>query len=99
VPWQAKLLAALVVVYAFSPLDIVSDFIPLFGYLDDLLLIPLGMRQAMRMIPPPVLEKYRLKAQLRGRKKRAIGVATGLIILFLIMLIIMVINPLVRLPG
>ncbi len=99
VPWQAKLLAAMVVVYAFSPLDIVSDFIPLFGYLDDLLLIPLGMRQAMRMIPPPVLEEYRLKAQLRGRKNRAIGVATGLIILFLIMLIIMVINPLVRLPG
>jgi len=39
-PWQAKLLATLTVVYAFSPLDIVSDFIPLLGYLDDLILIP-----------------------------------------------------------
>ncbi len=99
-PWHAKLVAALVVVYAFSPLDIVSDFIPLLGYLDDLVLIPLGMRLAMHMVPPAVLEEYRLQAWLRGRKNRAIWLATtGLIILFLITVIIMIIYSLVRLFG
>lgn len=93
-PWQAKLLAVLTVVYAFSPLDLVTDFIPLLGYLDDLVLIPLGMRLAMGMVPPAVLQEYRFKAQLRGRKNWAIRLVTGLIILFLLIAVIMLIYSL-----
>ena len=63
VPWYARAFAACVVAYAFSPLDLVPDFIPVLGYLDDLVLIPLGIALALRMIPPSVLEESREKAQ------------------------------------
>jgi len=63
VPWYARAFAACVVAYAFSPLDLVPDFIPVLGYLDDLVLIPLGIALAIRMIPPSVLEESREKAQ------------------------------------
>jgi len=96
-PWQAKLLATLTVVYAFSPLDIVSDFIPLLGYLDDLILIPLGLRMAMQMLPPAMLQEYRIKAQRRNRNNRPFWVITGLIGLFLIMVVIMVTYSIVHL--
>ena len=63
VPWHARLFAALVVGYAFSPIDLIPDFIPVLGYLDDLVLIPLGVALALRMIPPPVMEEARKNAQ------------------------------------
>ena len=63
VPWYAKLLIVLVVGYAISPIDLIPDFIPVFGYLDDLVLIPLGVAVAIRMIPPNVMEEARLKAE------------------------------------
>lgn len=63
VPWYARVFAACVVGYAFSPLDLVPDFIPVLGYLDDLVLIPLGIALAIRMIPTNVLEESREKAQ------------------------------------
>ncbi len=59
VPWYAKALAAIVVGYAFSPIDLIPDFIPILGYLDDLILVPLGITLALRMIPPTVLEECR----------------------------------------
>jgi uncharacterized membrane protein YkvA (DUF1232 family) len=63
VPWYAKLFAACVVAYAFSPIDLVPDFIPILGYLDDLILVPLGIALAVRMIPAPVLAECRQKSQ------------------------------------
>ena len=54
-PWTAKIFAAVVVAYAFSPIDLVPDFIPVLGYLDDLLLVPLGIALALKMIPEEVL--------------------------------------------
>lgn len=54
-PWYAKLLVAGIVSYAFSPIDLVPDFIPVIGYLDDLILVPLGLALAIRMVPDPVL--------------------------------------------
>jgi len=62
-PWYARLFAACVVAYAFSPLDLIPDFIPVLGYLDDLILIPLGIALALRMIPPRVMADSRVKAQ------------------------------------
>jgi uncharacterized membrane protein YkvA (DUF1232 family) len=59
VPWYAKAVAAIVVGYAFSPIDLVPDFIPVLGYLDDLVLVPLGIALALRLIPAHVLDEYR----------------------------------------
>ena len=62
-PWYAKLFTALVVGYAFSPIDLIPDFIPVLGYLDDLVIVPVGAFLAMKMIPPQVMQDSREKAQ------------------------------------
>jgi uncharacterized membrane protein YkvA (DUF1232 family) len=62
-PWYGKAFAALVVAYAFSPIDLIPDFIPVLGYLDDLVLIPLGVVIAIRLIPPQVMAESREKAE------------------------------------
>jgi len=62
-PWYARIFAACVVAYAFSPIDLIPDFIPVLGYLDDLILIPLGIALALKMIPPQVMADSRVKAQ------------------------------------
>jgi uncharacterized membrane protein YkvA (DUF1232 family) len=62
-PWYAKVLAICVVGYAFSPIDLIPDFIPIIGYLDDLIIVPLGMMLVLRMIPPVVMAECRVKAQ------------------------------------
>jgi uncharacterized membrane protein YkvA (DUF1232 family) len=63
VPWYAKVFAAGVVAYAFSPLDLIPDFVPVLGYLDDLILVPLGFALALKMIPPEVMAESRMRAQ------------------------------------
>src|SRR5512143_1640562 len=60
--WYAKAFTALVVAYAFSPIDLIPDFIPILGYLDDLVLLPLGVFLALKMIPAPVMQECRAKA-------------------------------------
>ena len=62
-PWYGKVFAALVVAYAFSPIDLIPDFIPVLGYLDDLVLLPIGVLIAVRMIPPEVMTDARAKAE------------------------------------
>jgi uncharacterized membrane protein YkvA (DUF1232 family) len=61
-PLAAKLFTALVVAYALSPIDLIPDFIPVLGYLDDLVLVPLGIAIALRMIPQDVLDASRVRA-------------------------------------
>ncbi len=61
-PWYGKAFAALVVAYAFSPIDLIPDPIPVLGYLDDLILIPLGVVLALKMIPADVMSDCRAKA-------------------------------------
>jgi uncharacterized membrane protein YkvA (DUF1232 family) len=63
-PWYAKVFVAVVVGYALSPIDLIPDPIPVLGYLDDLLLVPLGIVLALRMIPPAVLDECREQARL-----------------------------------
>lgn len=63
VPWYAKAFAVCVVAYAFCPLDLIPDFVPILGQLDDLILVPLGITLALKMIPPEVLAESRLKAR------------------------------------
>lgn len=63
VPWYARLFAGVVVAYAFSPIDLIPDPIPVLGYLDDLVLIPVGIALALRMIPPEVMHECRERAR------------------------------------
>ena len=65
VPWYAKALAALVAAYALSPIDIIPDFIPVLGYLDDLILLPLGIAAVVRLIPDEVMADLRTQAEER----------------------------------
>lgn len=62
-PWYAKLLVAGIVAYAFSPIDLIPDFVPVLGYLDDLILIPMGIALAIKLVPHPVLAECRARAQ------------------------------------
>src|SRR5512136_1846935 len=59
VPWYAKAFLGLVLAYTFSPIDLIPDFIPVIGYLDDLIIVPLGIVLALRMIPPQVMSEAR----------------------------------------
>lgn len=91
VPWYAKVFAAAVVGYAFSPVDLVPDFIPVVGYLDDLVLVPLGIWLAVKMIPEPVLKECRERAAREiGEKPRnwAVGVVVIGVWLLVVALIV-----------
>lgn len=68
VPRAAKLAAAAVAAYALSPIDLIPDFIPVVGYLDDLILVPLGILLVVRLIPPGVMADLRAKASLRTNR-------------------------------
>ena len=63
VPWYAKLFAALTVVYALSPIDLIPDFIPVLGYLDDLIILPALVALTVKFIPKDVFEEYRQRAR------------------------------------
>ena len=78
VAWYARIFAAMVVGYAFSPIDLIPDPIPVLGYLDDLVLIPLGMALAIRMIPPEVLSECREEA--RGMTDRPISKVAAVVV-------------------
>jgi uncharacterized membrane protein YkvA (DUF1232 family) len=61
-PWYARLWTAFVVLHTFSPIDLIPDFIPVLGYLDDLIITPLGIALALKMIPPEVMAEARRRA-------------------------------------
>jgi len=62
-PWYAKVVAICVVAYAFSPIDLIPDFIPILGYIDDLIIVPLGISLALKLIPSHIMEENREKAE------------------------------------
>ena len=61
-PWYAKLLVTGVAAYALSPIDLIPDFIPILGYLDDLILVPLGIALAIKLIPRTILEECQISS-------------------------------------
>lgn len=67
-PWFARLIALLVAAYALSPIDLIPDFIPVLGLLDDLLIMPLGIMLAVRCIPPALMARYRAEAADRAER-------------------------------
>ena len=86
VPWYAKAFAGVIVAYALSPIDLIPDFIPVLGYLDDLLIVPLGIALAVRMIPAPVLAEHRKEAA--ARIDRAPSSRVGLVMMICIWVVV-----------
>ena len=92
VPWSAKIIAACVVGYAFSPIDLIPDFIPILGQLDDLLLIPLGVTLSIKLIPKDVLVELKEEARkLAGQGTQKNWVAGGIIMGIWLLIIIAII--------
>jgi len=82
-PWYARLLLLAVVAYALSPIDLIPDFVPLLGYLDDLILLPLGIALAIRLVPAAVLDECRQRVDtVRLPLRRAGYIAAALVVLF-----------------
>jgi uncharacterized membrane protein YkvA (DUF1232 family) len=76
-PWYTKTLAILVAGYALSPIDLIPDFIPVLGYLDDLILVPAGLTLVIRLMPPDLLAECRMTAERISNRptSRTAGVA------------------------
>ena len=74
VPWYAKAMAGAVAAYALSPIDLIPDFIPVLGYLDDLVIVPVGILLTVRMIPAPLMREFRAEASRHeGRPTSRLG--------------------------
>jgi uncharacterized membrane protein YkvA (DUF1232 family) len=72
-PWPVKLLAVAVVAYALSPIDLIPDFVPVLGYLDDLVIVPFGIWLLVRLIPPEIMADHRDAAARAGRPARSVA--------------------------
>jgi len=79
-PWYAKLLVAGIVAYAFSPIDLIPDFVPVLGYLDDLILIPIGIALAIKLVPHSVLVECRARAQETIQNGKPVSRVAGAVI-------------------
>ncbi len=100
VSWYAKAFIALVVGYAFSPIDLIPDFIPVLGYLDDLVLIPLGVFIALKMVPEKVMEDCRTRSKEVMSEKKPINRAAAIVIILIwLMLSVITIALVVRLSS
>lgn len=86
-PWYAKLFVAAIVAYALSPIDLIPDFVPVLGYLDDLFLIPLGITLAIKMIPQPVLAECRARVPEIFQKGTPVSRVAGTVIILLWLLL------------
>ena len=83
VPWYAKVLAGAVAAYALSPIDLIPDFVPVLGYLDDLLIVPGGIALTVRLIPGGLMEEFRAEAAAREDRPTSILGACGIVCLWL----------------
>jgi uncharacterized membrane protein YkvA (DUF1232 family) len=86
-PWYAKLLVAGIVAYALSPIDLIPDFVPVLGYLDDLVLIPAGIALAIKLVPQPVMMECRARARETMQNEQPISrVAAAVIVVIWLVL-------------
>jgi uncharacterized membrane protein YkvA (DUF1232 family) len=86
VPWYAKALGACIIAYALSPIDLIPDFVPVVGYLDDLVLVPLGLLLMLRLIPAPVMAEHRAAAAEIAQRPVSYAGAVGIIVVWLAVL-------------
>jgi len=86
-PWYAKLIVAGIVAYAFSPIDLIPDFVPVFGYLDDLILIPMGIALAIKLVPDSVLAECRTRAleTMQDGKARSRDAGAVIVVVWLVL--------------
>jgi len=97
VPWYARLMAACVVGYAFSPIDLIPDPIPILGYLDDLIIVPIGVWLTLKMIPVEIMTECREKARAEVQKGKPTNwVAAGVIISIWILLAVVAVFFIMR---
>jgi uncharacterized membrane protein YkvA (DUF1232 family) len=87
VPWYARLLVAVVVGYAFSPIDLIPDVVPVLGYLDDLILVPLGIWLALKLIPAEVMAEARARAREMMAEGKPVNRAAAVVIVGLWLLL------------
>lgn len=83
VSWHAKALAAFVAAYALSPIDLIPDFVPVLGYLDDLIIVPVGIWLVIRMIPPELMADFRREAELIPERPTSKVAAVGIPVVWL----------------
>ena len=81
VAWWKRLFLGIVIGYAFCPIDLIPDFIPILGYLDDLILVPIGISIALKLVPKEVIEECRKKALEEEQREVPIGKKTTLVII------------------
>ncbi len=81
VPIAAKLVAAFVAAYALSPIDLIPDFIPVLGYLDDLILVPLGIALVIRMVPPDLMDDLRQQAGARHADAKPVSWLAAIVVI------------------
>ena len=87
-PWYAKVIALVVVGYAFSPLDLIPDFVPVLGSLDDLLIVAAGVYVLLRLVPSEVLAEAREQAREAEREPRNWGVAILVVVAYLLLALV-----------
>ncbi len=85
VPWYAKAMAGAVAAYALSPIDLIPDFIPVIGYLDDLIIVPLGIAVVVRLIPPAIMDDLRDQAATVVERPRSRTAAVVIVLIWLAM--------------
>jgi uncharacterized membrane protein YkvA (DUF1232 family) len=83
-PWYVKALALTVAAYAFSPIDLIPDFIPVLGYLDDLILVPLGIWLVVSLIPADAMTEYRARASEMVRRPSSKVAAIAIVTIWLV---------------
>jgi uncharacterized membrane protein YkvA (DUF1232 family) len=89
IPWYVKLFTACIVAYAFSPIDLIPDFIPILGYLDDVIILPLGIMFALKMIPKDVISDCEVKANEMMKNGKPKNWIVGSLIIFIWSIIIL----------
>jgi uncharacterized membrane protein YkvA (DUF1232 family) len=85
VPWYAKVLAISIAAYALSPIDLIPDFIPVLGYLDEVIILPLAIRLVIRLIPPDIMAEHRAAASIAIDKPTSKAGATLVIAIWLLL--------------
>jgi uncharacterized membrane protein YkvA (DUF1232 family) len=83
VPWYAKALAIAVAAYALSPIDLIPDFIPIIGYLDELILLPLGIWLVVSLIPSEIMVEYRARADEAGQRPTSRAGMVAIVLLWI----------------
>ena len=84
VPWYLKLLAAVVAAYALSPIDLIPDFVPVLGYLDDIVIVPAGILLIVRLMPDDLMAEFRAEAARREGRPRSRAGAVAIVVIWIL---------------